>query len=99
MTEEINKIHMFIRKSISEEQLAIADYLKRRNKLSDMEPESQEEAVKINTFIATLDDIIAEEEIHVGQLTQLLEIFSIDRSNEQKGYDEALDTFYEWSQD
>lgn len=90
----LQKIEMFIRKSIAEEQEAITNYLERQHKLTDMQDDlSEEEYSKIETFKEVLSDIISEEEIHVGQLKQLLTVFEISDENENKGKEETLDTY------
>lgn len=88
--EKINDIELFIRKSISEEQLAVADYIKRREKLTKMlDDVKADEQELINRFINTLDDVINEEKIHIGQFTEMLDIFGISTEKEIEGEQEA----------
>ena len=86
----LEKIEALIRKSISEEQLAVYDYLKRKHKLEEMLEEDEGNlGDKLQVFISTLDDIISEEKIHIGQLTEMLDLFQFSKYNEEKGKKEA----------
>ena len=86
--EDLSKIEEFIRKSISEEQLAVVDYLERKRKLEKI-LEDTEDREKVQAFISTLEDIISEEKVHIGQLTEMLNLFEFSSYNEEKGKEEA----------
>ena len=95
--DRMNKAEMLIRKSVSEEEKAISDYLERRHQLEKMlegdDIGSYVFSSKVSAYIEVLDDIIAEEQIHVGQLRQLLNVFEIPLQNEDKGKYETIQTY------
>lgn len=84
----------FIRKSISEEQQAISVYLDRKliaqRYADDCRNNGNEElANKFDIIANTLQDILEEEEIHVGQLRQMLPLIGVDNTKETEGTEEA----------
>ena len=86
----LSKIESLIRKSISEEQLAVYEYLKRKHKLEEILEDCDDSlGIKLQVFMNTLDDIIAEEKVHIGQLTEMLNLFDLSMYNEEKGSEEA----------
>lgn len=91
MLDEVEKL---IRKSLSEEEEAISNYLERKQILICLLDETNDEdEQKIQTYINVLDDIISEEQIHVGQLRQLLTVFEIPSDNETKGKEETVSSY------
>ena len=84
----------FIRKSISEEELAISVYLDRK-KVAEMYAEDcrnlgdEELAKKFDAISYTLQDILEEEEVHVGQFRELLDLIGISKNKENEGSREA----------
>ena len=90
----LEKAEMLIRKSLSEEEKAISDYLVRKQQLLDLQDvENDEELIlAFQTYIKVLEDIISEEQIHVGQLRQLLTVFNIPLNNEETGKEETVET-------
>ena len=88
--EDLNKIELFIRNSLSEEQLAVANYIKRQGKLDKMmEDATPEEQEKLQKFKNTLQDIIDEEKVHIGQFTEMLQLFDFSNEKEKEGEEEA----------
>lgn len=94
---EIDKVEMLIRKSLSEEEKAVSDYLERRHILVKMldKTDSEDFSNRLNTYIAVLDDIIEEEEIHIGQLRELLNVFNISLEKEVEGKKETVKSYSE----
>ena len=88
--EDLNKIELFIRNSLSEEQLAVANYIKRQSKIDKMmEDASPEDFIKLRKLKDTLQDIIDEEKVHIGQFTEMLNVFNFSREKELEGESEA----------
>lgn len=84
----------FLRKSISEEQLAISVYLDRKSiaeryAMDCRENGNQELANKFDIIAHTLQDILQEEEVHVGQLREMLDLINVSKEKEQEGTMEA----------
>lgn len=94
MESMLQETEAYIRKSISEEQLAIAVYLERKQ-LSEnyanqcREKGNEELAKKFDVLAHTLEDIMQEEELHVGQFREMLDLFDVSDTQEDKGEDEA----------
>lgn len=83
-------IESIIRKSLSEEQEAVAAYLERKTRLEEYAKyDDLDLTKKLQPFIVTLEDIINEEKVHIGQLTEMLNLFDINFRFENKGKDEA----------
>lgn len=95
----LEEAEALIRKSISEEEKAVSDYLERKQQLIKIRRSLQYNAKYNNllpnfdTFIDNLNDIIAEEQVHIGQLAQILRIFEISDENELKGREETMDSY------
>ena len=91
MQEELIEIESFIRKSISEEQEAISSYLDRIDRSLEIQEGSQdpEFCKKLDQLMYTLEDIVKEEEMHVGQLREMLKLFDISNEKELEGEQEA----------
>ena len=88
--KDLNKIELFIRNSLSEEQLAVANYIKRQGKLDKLIEDADEiEKAKLSKFKDTLQDIIDEEKVHIGQFTEMLNLFNFSREKEFEGELEA----------
>ena len=94
---QLEKAEMLIRKSLSEEEKAISDYLERKHTLEKMldKAETEDFLIKIQTYLTVLEDIIEEEQLHVGQLRQLLNVFELPLTKEQEGREETLDSYTE----
>lgn len=89
----LNELEVLIRDSISEESDAVARYVERKDKLqtlleigSDADPQLKE---KLSVLIKTYQDILEEEQVHIGQLEQMLEYIGISDNKEQEGKAEA----------
>ena len=90
----INETEAFIRHSLSEEQLAIAVYLDRKQKMLKYADKAKEQgdeelAKKFETMAYTFEDILAEEEVHVGQFREMLDLFNISDTKEDEGEQEG----------
>ena len=90
----INETEAFIRHSLSEEQLAIAVYLERKEKMikyaNKVKEQGDEElAKKFETMAYTFEDILAEEEVHVGQFREMLDLFNVSDTKEDEGEQEG----------
>jgi rubrerythrin len=84
----------FLRKSISEEQLAISVYLDRKTVAERYASDCRnsgnlELANKFDIIAHTLEDILQEEEVHVGQLREMLDLINVSKDKEQEGTIEA----------
>ena len=96
MKSYITDTESFIRKSISEEQLAISVYLDRKNiaqRYAEQFRNSGDEelAKKFDLIAYTLQDILEEEEVHVGQFRQMLyDTLEVSKDKEEEGAEEAL---------
>ena len=87
----------FIRKSLSEEQLAVAVYLQRKQLCEKYATYCQsigaeKWAETFNIMSNTFEDILSEEEIHIGQLREMLSLLGVSDANEIKGTAEAKET-------
>ena len=90
----INETEAFIRHSLSEEQLAIAVYLDRKQKMLKYADKAKEQgdeelAKKFETMAYTFEDILAEEEVHVGQFREMLDLFNVSDTKEDEGEQEG----------
>ena len=88
MSENLEIIESNIRKSLSEEQEAISMYLNRKTLFESMK-DSDVDIDKLNTLIYTINDILEEEKVHVGQLREMLKLFNFSFEKEQEGEKEA----------
>ena len=88
MSENLEIIESNIRKSLSEEQEAISMYLNRKTLFESMK-DSDVDIDKLNTLIYTINDILEEEKVHVGQLREMLKLFDFSFEKEQEGEEEA----------
>ena len=92
LLEEItgeDKLEAIIRKSISEEQLAVSDYLKRAAKLKEKAEDHPEDAKIILKVAKTFAEIADEEKAHIGEFEKLLDIIGVDRKPENNGRQEV----------
>lgn len=91
-----NRLEVVLRKSLSEEQLAAAEYLKRSNKIlskgfelhkeGKIDDEQYKVFVKIGNQIA---DIAKEEQAHIGEFEAMLDLIKVDREPEIEGKGEV----------
>ena len=94
MQSLIQEMEAILRKSISEEQEATSVYLKRQQLCQKYIELCRERgnialANKLSVLAYTFEDIANEEELHIGQFTEMLDLLNISDSNEEKGEDEA----------
>lgn len=94
MEPNLKEVETYIRKSISEEQLAVAVYIEREQMAKEYADKCRnlgeiELAEKLDTLAYTLRDIASEEEIHIGQFREMLDILGVSDDNEDKGEEEA----------
>lgn len=94
MDKLINESEAFIRHSLSEEQLAIAVYLDRKQKMLKYADKAKEQgneelAKKFETVAYTFEDILQEEEVHIGQFREMLDLLNVSDSKEDEGEKEA----------
>lgn len=91
----INDIETMLRDSQSEEQDATARYVERKNKLeeileisSDLDTEMR---TKLEKLIYTFQDILEEEEVHIGQFAEMMNYFGISTEKQEEGSAEAIE--------
>ena len=94
MESMLQETEAFLRKSISEEQLAIAVYLDRKQlcekyKKQCEDSDNIELSKKFEALSYTFEDIANEEELHVGQFREMLDLIGVSDEYEDKGEDEA----------
>jgi hypothetical protein len=87
---------VFLRESISEEQKTVALYEKRKHiakqYADSYRKEGDEElAKKFDTIIYTLNDIKEEEEVHVGQFQEMLNLLNVSEEKVEEGEKEGKD--------
>lgn len=91
----INDIETMLRDSQSEEQDATARYVERKNKLEEILEISldldDETRTKIEKLIYTFQDILEEEEVHIGQFAEMMNYFNISTEKQEEGSQEAIE--------
>ena len=89
----LNDIEVMLRDSQSEEQDATARYVERKNQLEtllDISTDLDDEMrAKIEHLIYTFQDILEEEEVHIGQFAEMMEYFNISTEKQEEGREEA----------
>lgn len=87
----MEELEALIRQSISEEQKAVTDYLNRKVLCEQLaqQADTQDIADKLNTIAYTLNDILEEEKVHIGQLEAMLPMLGVDPSKELEGAQEG----------
>lgn len=94
MDDTLTKVESFLRSSLSEEQEAVSVYVERKRKCEEYASElrengDEETARKCDIVAYTINDILEEEEVHIGQLRKMLEVIGVNPSNEIKGEEEG----------
>ena len=94
MDDTLTKVESFLRSSLSEEQEAVSVYVERKRKCEEYACElrengDEETARKCDIVAYTINDILEEEEVHIGQLRKMLEVIGVNPSNEIKGEEEG----------
>lgn len=84
----------FLRKSLSEEQLAVSVYIDRKIIAERYAEEcksngNDELGKKFETIAYTLQDILDEEEVHIGQFREMLNLIGVSLEKEEEGTKEA----------
>lgn len=90
----ISDTESFLRKSISEEELAVSVYIDRKTVAlryaeACRELDNEELAVKFETIAYTLQDILEEEQVHIGQFREMLTLLDVSNNKEKEGTEEA----------
>ena len=90
----VDDTESFIRKSLSEEQLAVSVYIDRKKVAEQYAMDArdlgnEELAKKFELVAKTLQDILEEEEVHIGQFRELLDQLNVSKDKEREGEDEA----------
>ena len=90
----VDDTESFIRKSLSEEQLAVSVYIDRKKVAEQYAMDArdlgnEELAKKFELVTKTLQDILEEEEVHIGQFRELLDQLNVSKDKEREGEDEA----------
>ena len=90
----VDDTESFIRKSLSEEQLAVSVYIDRKKVAEQYAMDArdlgnEELAKKFELVAKTLQDILEEEEVHIGQFRELLDQLNVSKDKERAGADEA----------
>lgn len=81
---------IFLRKSISEEQETVSLYLARKQEAEQYARECRQEgneelAKKFDIIAYTLNDIMEEEQVHIGQFTEMLYLLGVTEEKEEEG--------------
>ena len=90
----IKDTESFIRKSLSEEQLAVSVYMDRKLVAERYAKDCREQgderlASKFDTIAYTLQDILEEEQVHIGQFREMLSLLGTSNEKELEGSAEA----------
>ena len=90
----VDDTESFIRKSLSEEQLDVSVYIDRKKVAEQYAMDArdlgnEELAKKFELVAKTLQDILEEEEVHIGQFRELLDQLNVSKDKEREGEDEA----------
>ena len=94
MEDYLKESEIFIRKSISEEQKTLSLYQQRKLEAENFaklcrDNNDEITAKKFDTVAYTLQDIMEEEQIHIGQFTALLPILGGNTEKEEEGKKEG----------
>ena len=84
----VDDTESFIRKSLSEEQLAVSVYIDRKKVAEQYAMDArdlgnEELAKKFELVAKTLQDILEEEEVHIGQFRELLDQLNVSKDKER----------------
>lgn len=95
----ISDVEAFLRKSMSEENDAISVYEQRaqlaKTYAEDIRETNEELADKLDDIAYTLEDIKKEEEVHLGELQEIIKLIGVTEENEDKGKEEAEENIEE----
>ena len=83
----VDDTESFIRQSLSEEQLAVSVYIDRKKVAEQYAMDArdlgnEELAKKFELVAKTLQDILEEEEVHIGQFRELLDQLNVSKDKE-----------------